>query len=72
MSKPILSENVFSRCQMDLIDFQSLPDGDNKWLMVYQDHFTKYIALRALKQKSAIDVAHALINIFSHFEIDRN
>ena len=43
--KPILSQNFNKRAQMDLIDMQTLPDGEFKWLMVYQDHFTKYIQL---------------------------
>jgi hypothetical protein len=50
---------------MDLIDLQTLPDGEYKWLMVYQDHFTKFILLRALKAKSAIEVVNALFDIFS-------
>ena len=27
-----------SRAQLDLIDMQSQPDGDLKWILVYQDH----------------------------------
>jgi hypothetical protein len=54
---------------MDLIDFQTLPDGDYKWLMVYQDHFTKYIQLRPLKNKSAIEIASVLLDIFSIFGV---
>jgi hypothetical protein len=63
--KPILSHNFNRRAQMDLIDMQTLPDGEFKWLMVYRDHFTKFILLRPLRSKSAIEVANALIDIFS-------
>ncbi|CAF1049484.1 unnamed protein product [Brachionus calyciflorus] len=52
-----------------IIDFQSLPDGQFKWVFVYQDHFTKFIALRPLKNKSACDVAAGLIDIFTIFGV---
>ena len=34
-----------SRAQVDLIDMQSQADGENKWIFVYQDHPTKFVAL---------------------------
>lgn len=37
--------------------------------MVYQDHFTKFIQLRPLKSKCAVEVAAALIDIFSIFGV---
>lgn len=42
-----------SRCQIDLIDFQSQPDSGFKFICVYQDHMTKFCILRALKCKWA-------------------
>ena len=63
-SKPILSKTFNSRGQVDLIDMQSLPDGEFCWILVYQDHFSKLIVLRAIKAKSAICVAEALVDIF--------
>ncbi|CAF0900380.1 unnamed protein product [Brachionus calyciflorus] len=50
---------------MDLIDMQTLPYGEYKWLMVYQDHFTKFIQLRPLRAKMAIEVASAIMDVFS-------
>jgi hypothetical protein len=50
---------------MDLIDMQTLPDGDNKWILVYQDHFSKFIQLRALKAKTSVEVCNALFDIFT-------
>ena len=35
-----------------------------KWLLVYQDHFTKFVRIRALKTKTATEVADVLLNIF--------
>jgi hypothetical protein len=34
--KPIVSKDFNSRCQVDLIDLQSRPDGEYKFIMVYQ------------------------------------
>ena len=36
--KPILTKGLGSRGQVDLIDFQSCPDGSFKFLLNYQDH----------------------------------
>lgn len=63
--KPIISSEFNSRCQVDLIDFQSQPDGNNKFIMVYQDHLTKFVVLRPLKTKRAEEVAHTLLDIFT-------
>jgi transposase InsO family protein len=63
--KPILCENFNSRAQMDLIDMQCMPDDGYKWIMVYQDHFSKFIMLRPLRAKEAIEVARGLISVFS-------
>ena len=35
---------VAMRAQVDLIDFQSSPDGQYKFLLNYQDHGTKWCA----------------------------
>lgn len=56
-----------SRCQVDLIDMQSQPDNDFKFILVYQDHLTKFVQLRALKNKCAEEVAYNLIDIFTIF-----
>ena len=36
--KPILTKGLGSRGQVDLVDFQSCPDGSFKFLLNYQDH----------------------------------
>ena len=53
---PIVSEDFNKRCQVDLIDLQSQPDDEYKFVLVYQDHLSKFIILRALKRKTAEDV----------------
>ena len=65
VTNPILHDELNSRCQVDLIDYQSAPSYDFKWVMVYQDHLTKFCILRALRCKKAAEVAHNLVDIFT-------
>jgi hypothetical protein len=65
--RPILSKEFNSRCQVDLIDMQSSPQGQFKWIMVYQCHLTKFIILRPLTSKRAGEVAFQLLDIFLLF-----
>lgn len=65
--KPIIHSEMNSRCQVDLIDMQSNPDGQYKFILVYQDHLTKFVQLRPLKSKTADEVATTILNIFCIF-----
>ncbi|XP_050298540.1 KRAB-A domain-containing protein 2-like [Anthonomus grandis grandis] len=56
-----------SRCQVDLIDMQSEPDGEYKFILNYQDHLTKFVILRPLKTKTANKVADVILDIFCLF-----
>lgn len=69
--KPIVTKGFNSRGQVDLVDFQSSPDGEYRWLMNYQDHATKFLHLRPLKSKRAINVAEELSKIFFTFGAPR-
>ena len=62
--KPIISTSMNSRCQVDLIDMQSQPDGSYKIILNYQDHLTKMVILRPLQSKTAEEVAYQLVDIF--------
>ncbi|XP_041369797.1 KRAB-A domain-containing protein 2-like [Gigantopelta aegis] len=62
--KPIISKDFNSRAQVDLIDMQSMSQGQFKWIMVYQDHLTKFCVLRPLTSKRAAEVAFQLLDIF--------
>ena len=42
----------------------AVPDNEYKWIMHYQDHFTKFSVLRTLKSKKAAEVAYNLLDIF--------
>ena len=65
VSKPLIFKEFNSRCQVDLIDMQSNPDGKYKFILSYQDHLTKFILLRALETKRAEEVAYELLDIFT-------
>jgi len=65
--KPIISSHFNSRCQVDLIDYQSQPDRKFKFLLVYQDHLTKFVVLKPLTSKRADEVAYNLLDIFLLF-----
>ena len=58
--------------QIDLIDMQSRPDGDYKYIGHFVDHFTKYHVLFAMKSKSANIVASNLVHkVFSYFGVPK-
>ena len=56
-----------TRAQVGLIDMQSQPDGDLKWILVYQDHLTKFVQLHPVTSKRAPEIAYQLLDIFSIF-----
>ncbi|KAG8174583.1 hypothetical protein JTE90_005247 [Oedothorax gibbosus] len=43
---------------------QANADEDFKFIMVYQDHLTKFVLLRALRNKTAQEVVSQLVDIF--------
>ncbi|CAM4848069.1 unnamed protein product [Rotaria magnacalcarata] len=63
--KPVISNDFNARVQVDLVDMQSCPDGPFKFIMNYQDHFTKFCILRPLKTKTAAEVAYQLLDLFT-------
>ncbi|XP_071055094.1 KRAB-A domain-containing protein 2-like [Onthophagus taurus] len=67
ISKPMIFNDLNSRCQVDLIDYQSHADGKYRFVLVYQDHLTKFVILRPLESKRAEEVAYHLVDIFTTF-----
>ena len=65
--RPVVSYEMNSRCQVDLIDMQSEPDGHYRFIMNYQNHLTKFTILRPLNSKTAEEVAYQLMGIFCMF-----
>lgn len=64
---PIISKDFNERVQIDLVDYQSKPDGPYRYVFHYTDHLTKYHILRPLKSKCAIEVANILMQVFTDF-----
>ena len=67
MIKPVIFSDTNSLAQVDLIDMQSQPDGDFKWILVYQDHLTKLVQLCPVTPKRAPEITYQLLGIFSIF-----
>ncbi|KRX64696.1 KRAB-A domain-containing protein 2 [Trichinella sp. T9] len=65
--KPLVSTNLMSRAQVDLINFQTMPDGDFKYIMTYLNHFMEFCILSPLMLKQAEEVASKLLKIFLTF-----
>lgn len=63
-----LSKALNSRCQVDLIDMQRMPCAEYKFIFNYQDNLSKFVILRALKTKSAAEVAEKLIEIWCEYD----
>lgn len=63
------SQDFRARGEVDFIDFQSYPDGEYKWLLVYHDNGTKFSSLRPLKTKTLSEVATELLKIFLTYGI---
>jgi hypothetical protein len=40
--KPVTVNELNQTGQIDLVDFQSLPDGNFRFVVHYQEHLTKY------------------------------
>lgn len=66
VSRPTISSEI-SKHRVDLIDMQSQADGEYRFIMVYQNHVTKCVQIRALKTKRAEEVAKHIKEIFYIF-----
>lgn len=60
-------EMLNRRCRVDLIDMQCRADGENKFIMVHEDHRTRFVQLRPLCTDRADGVARSLLDIFLIF-----
>ena len=66
VEKPIVSDRLGERGQVDLIDMRrTQPPSEYQYILHYQDHFTKFSVLRALRSKRAKEVADQLCDIFA-------
>jgi hypothetical protein len=63
--KPIITHGFGTRGQVGLIDFQSMPDGNFRFLLNYNDHGVKFLFSIPLTGKHASCIAIALLEIFT-------
>lgn len=63
--KNIITGGFGVRGQVDLVDFQSMPDGNFKFLLNYIDHGVKKLTSIPIVAKRASCVAMALLTIFT-------
>ncbi len=63
--KNIVTDGFGVQGQVDIIDFQSMPDGIFKYLLNYIDHGVKKLTFIPLAAKQATSVALALLTIFA-------
>ena len=61
----MLFKEFNTRCQVDLIDIQSSPDGEYKFKPYFQDDLTKFVSLLPLKSKTAEEDGYQLLDIFT-------
>lgn len=50
---------------IDLIDMETKSSGEYRFIMVYQDHLTKFVMLKALQTNAIEEIAHNLLDIFT-------
>jgi hypothetical protein len=62
---PIITFGLGIRGQVDIVDFQSMPDGIFQYLLNYIDHGDKRLTSIPLVSKRATSVAMALFTIFT-------
>ena len=69
--KPIVESYYNSSCQIDLVDYSSIPDHSvsppYKYVLCVQDHLTKFVHLRPCFSKEGLEVAKHLYQIFCEF-----
>lgn len=67
MVKPIVFGKMNSKCQVSSIDYQSQPNKDYKFILVYQDDLTKLVQLRALhSMRTAEKLLMLYFQVFLH------
>ncbi|CAG8648417.1 7614_t:CDS:2, partial [Gigaspora rosea] len=66
-AKIIVSNGFLSRVQVDIIDFSQNAVDDYKYVVHARDHFSRFSWARAIKSKTALEVAIFLYDIFTTF-----
>lgn len=61
--KPISSYAFLQRMQIDLVDLSTHPSNNFKYILIVQDHFTKFCRIIPLMSKRASEIVY---NLFTH------
>lgn len=69
--KTITSDYFNERGRVDLVDFQSTPDGKYKWILNYQDDNIKFVSLCTMESRRVKEVCIHLLGIFLTFGAPR-
>lgn len=64
--RPIVSEGCLDRVQIDLMDFHAKADGDAMWILQVKDHFSCFVWLYPLEDKTATAVATCIDEWFMY------
>ena len=62
--RPLTVTDLNDRCQVDLVDMQTMKDGSYRFILHYMEYLTKFSQIRPLKTKTAEEVAKELLYIF--------
>lgn len=64
-NKAANNQDCSSKCQVEIVGME--PDNGYKYILIYQDHATKFVQLRPLKTQSVVEIADVLLDIFTIF-----
>ena len=67
----IVTDRLFQRIQIDLIDIRHNPDREFYQILYIEDHFSKYHILYALKDKEAITITRNIYYQITYFGISK-
>ena len=64
--KPIVSEGCLDRVQIDLMDMRAHMDNESRYILQVKDHFSCFVWLYALEEKTAAGVAACIDEWFMY------
>ena len=63
----IIKNEIFYLATVNIIDMKSRSDDEFKYILVFQEHLTKFVILKALKTTNASETVKHLLDIFCMF-----
>ena len=69
--RPVYSHNPLRHLQCDLLDMQSRPSGQYKWIFVFIDVFSRYMVAIAQTNKEGVTCAATLRRVCQQLDLDR-